>query len=109
MCDHIFKVLLTNDYIRILDHHVKPSIKGQMYCNLHDSFEHSIESCNMFHQIVQSAIDKGRLKFLKTHVYDQSTVIGFDGKKWLHRLPQAILFKDVQVHTEDGGIKSSSK
>jgi hypothetical protein len=63
----------------------------------------------MFHQIVQSAIDKGRLKFLKTHVYDQSTVIGFDGKKRLHRLPQAILFKDVQVHTEDGGIKSSSK
>jgi hypothetical protein len=63
----------------------------------------------MFHKIVQSAIDKGWLKFLKTHVYDQSTVIGFDGKKLLHWLPQAVLFKDVQVHTEDGGIKSSSK
>ena len=62
MCDHIFDLLLRIYYIRILDHNVEPSLQGRMYCKLHDSFEHSIENCNMFHQIVQSAIDKGRLK-----------------------------------------------
>jgi hypothetical protein len=40
------------------DHHVEPSIQEQMYCKLHDSFGGSVESCNMFHQIVQSAITK---------------------------------------------------
>jgi hypothetical protein len=59
MCDHIFDVLLKNDYIRILDHNIQPSIKERMHCKLHDSFEHSIDNCNMFHQIVQSAINKG--------------------------------------------------
>jgi hypothetical protein len=28
MCDHIFKVLLRNDHIRIFYHHVRPSIRG---------------------------------------------------------------------------------
>ena len=50
MCDNILDILLITDYIMILDHHA--SIKGRMYCKLHNSFEHSIENCNMFHQIV---------------------------------------------------------
>ena len=58
-CDHIFDLLLKIDYIRILDHNIKPSLQRRMYCKLHDSFEHSIENCNMFHQIVQSAVAKG--------------------------------------------------
>ena len=29
MCDQIFDLLLKNNYIRIRDHHVKPSIQGQ--------------------------------------------------------------------------------
>jgi hypothetical protein len=109
MCDHIFDILLRNDYIMILDRHVEPSIQKRMYCKLHDSFEHSIENCNMFHQIVQLAIDKGRLKFLETQIDDQSIPIGLDGKNPLHRLLQADFSKDEQVHTKDGGIKSSSK
>ena len=35
MCDQIFDLLLKNNYITILDHHVKPSIQGRMYCKLH--------------------------------------------------------------------------
>src|SRR4051812_15300555 len=31
MRDQIFDLLLKNDYIRILDHHVKPSIQGRMF------------------------------------------------------------------------------
>ena len=58
-CDHIFDLLLKIDYIRILDHNTESSLQGRIYCKLHDSFEHSIENCNMFHQIVQSAVDKG--------------------------------------------------
>ena len=80
MCDRIFYILLKIDYIMILDHHVEPSIQGRMYCKLHDSFEHSIESCDMFHQIVQSAVDKGRLNFGEAHIDDQSILIGVHGK-----------------------------
>ena len=78
MCDQIFDLLLKNDYIRILDHHVKPSIQGRMYCKLHDSFKHNFEDCNMFRQIVKSAIDSGRLKLVKTPS-DHAIPIGPDG------------------------------
>ena len=59
MCDQIFDLLLKNNYITILDHPVKPSIQGRMYCRLHDSSKHNFEDCNMFRQIVISSIDKG--------------------------------------------------
>ena len=49
MCDHIFDTLLKIDYVRILDHNTEPSLQVRMYCKLHDSFEHNIEDCNMFH------------------------------------------------------------
>jgi hypothetical protein len=59
MCNHIFDVLLKNNYIMILDYKVEPSLQERTYCKLHDSFEHSIENCTMFHQIVHSAVNKG--------------------------------------------------
>ena len=65
MCDQIFDLLLRNNYIRNLDHHVEPSIQRRMYCKLHDLFKHNFEDCNMFLQIVKSAIEKGRLKIVK--------------------------------------------
>jgi len=109
MCDHIFDILLKIDYIRILDHNVEPSLQGRMYCKLHDSFEHSIENCNIFHQIVQSAVNKRRLKFIETQIDDQSISIGFDGQKLLHRLLLAVSYNNEQVHTKDDGIKPTSK
>ena len=93
MCDQIFDLLLKNNYIRILDRHVKPSIQGRMYCKLHDSSKHNFEDCNMFHQIDKSSIEKGRLKFVETPRDDQSIPICPDGKKFLHRLLQAIHLK----------------
>ena len=89
MCDQIFALLLKNYYIRILDHHVKPSIQGRMYCKLHDSSKHNFEDCHMFPQIVKLAIEKGRLKFVETPKDDQSIRVGLDGKRFLHRLLQA--------------------
>ena len=109
MCDQIFDLLLKNDYIRILDHHVKPSIQGRMYCKLHDSFKHNFEDCNMFRQIVKSAIDSGRLKLVKIPKDDHAIPICPDGKKFLHRLLQADSFEDKKVKTACDGIKLSSK
>jgi hypothetical protein len=63
----------------------------------------------MFHQIVKSAIDKGRLRFVETPKDDQSIPIGADGKKFLHRLLQADSLNDEKVKTVDDGIKFSSK
>ena len=62
----------------------------------------------MFRQIVKSAIEKGRLKFVETPRDDQSIPIGPDGKKFLHRLLQADPFKE-KVKTAGDGIKLSSK
>ena len=108
MCDQIFDLLLGNNYIRILDHHVEPSVQGRMYCKLHDSSKHNFEDCNMFRQIVKSSIEKGRLKFVETSRDDQSIWIGPDGKRFLHRLLQADPFKE-EVKTAGDGVKLSSK
>ena len=63
----------------------------------------------MFHQIVKSAIDKGRLKFVETPRDDQSIPIGSDGKQFLHRLLHAGLFKHEKVKTAENGIKLSGR
>ena len=62
----------------------------------------------MFRQIVKSAIEKGRLKFVETPRDDQSIPIGPDGKKFLHRLLQADPLKE-KVKTAGEWIKLSSK
>ena len=59
----------------------------------------------MFRQIVISAIDKGRLKFVETPRDDQSIPIGPDGKRFLHGLLQADLLQHEKVKTVDNGIK----
>ena len=83
--------------------------KGNFFLKLHNSFKHSIKDCNMFRQIVQSAIDKGRLSFAETHVNDQLNLIGLDGNNILHRLLQADSFKGEKVITGDDGLKPSSE
>ena len=62
----------------------------------------------MFCQIVKSAIDKGRLKFVETPRDDQSIPIGPNGF-FLNRLLQDDSFKDEKVKTTGDGIKLSSK
>jgi hypothetical protein len=109
MCDHILDVLVENIFIRISDHHVLPSMQGQMFCKLHNSFKHSTKDCNMFRQIVQSAIDKGRLSFAETHVNDQLNSIGLDGNNLLNRLLQTDSFKGEKVSTGEDGLKPSSE
>ena len=62
LCDELFDILLEKNFIKPLDHKVLMSsldAKGQEYCKLHDSFGHSTQNCNMFRQIVQSAINSG--------------------------------------------------
>ena len=62
----------------------------------------------MFRQIVKSAIDKGRLKFVETPRDDQSIPIGPNGRKFLHQLLQADPLKE-KVKTAGDDTKLSSK
>ena len=62
----------------------------------------------MFRQIVKSAIEKGRLKFVETPRDDQSIPIGPDGRKFLYRLLQADPFKE-KVKTAGDGISFQVK
>jgi hypothetical protein len=67
-CDHVFDIFLKNNFIRIIDHNVLPSIQNLeeiTYCKWHNSFDHNTYDCNMFRHVIQSGIDKGRLKFSK--------------------------------------------
>jgi hypothetical protein len=78
MCDHIFDALLENNYIKLLGHHVTPSLqdlKERIYCKRHNSFDHCTRDFNIFCQKKQSAINEGRLHFAtprKSHTKDNS-------------------------------------
>jgi hypothetical protein len=65
-CDHVFDILLKNNFIRIIDHNVLPSIQNSeeiTYCKWHNSSDHNTSNCNVFRQVIQLAIDNGRLRF----------------------------------------------
>jgi hypothetical protein len=65
-CDHVFDILLKNNFIRIIDYNALPSIESLeelTYCKWHNSSNLNTPNCNMFRQVIESAIDKGRLRF----------------------------------------------
>ena len=67
-CDHIFDILLKNNFITIIDHNDLPltqNLEELTYCKWHNSYDHNTCDCNMFRCIIQSAIDKGRLRFFE--------------------------------------------
>jgi hypothetical protein len=106
LCDHVFDILLKNNFIRIIDHNVLPSIQSLeelTYCKWHNSFDHNTCDCNMFRHVIQSTIDKDQLKFSKAQQMDQSDSIGLDGKQVLNRLallidsPKALMMAENQV------------
>jgi hypothetical protein len=57
----------------------------------------------MFHRVIQSAIDKGRLKFSKAQQMDQLDSIGLDGKQVSNRFalladsPKSLMMAENQV------------
>jgi hypothetical protein len=103
LCDDIFEVLLKHTVIKLPGHKVIPSphdLEGRVYCKWHNSFDHSSSSCNAFHLVIQSAIDKGRLRFAYLYKDDQLTLIDHDDKILSNRQSQADSCKieDMNVH-----------
>jgi hypothetical protein len=73
-CDHVFDILLNNDFIRIIDHNGLSSIQNLQkltYFKWHNSSYHNTSNCNMFCQVIQSAIDNGRLRFFRAQQINQ--------------------------------------
>jgi hypothetical protein len=67
--DKIFDELLKNGNIKI--NHIIPStdeLKRRAYCKWHNSFSHATNDCNVFRRHIQSAINKGRLKFQEMQI-----------------------------------------
>jgi hypothetical protein len=65
-CDHVFDILLNNNFIRIINHNALSSpqnLEELTYCKWHNSFDHNTCNCNIFHRVIQLAIDKGLLRF----------------------------------------------
>jgi hypothetical protein len=61
-CDHVFDILLKNNFIRITDHNTLPSVQKLeefTYCKWHNSSDHNTSNCNVFHRVIQLAIDNG--------------------------------------------------
>jgi hypothetical protein len=82
-CDHVFDILLKNNFIRIIDHSALSSIQNLeelTYCKWHNSSDHNTSNCNVFCRVIQSAVDNGRLRFSEAQQIDQLDSIGLDGK-----------------------------
>ena len=82
LCDELFDILLEQNFIKPFDYKVlltSLDAKERDYCKLHNLFDHSTQNCNMFHQIIQSAINSGRLKFAHEQENDQLKSIGSIG------------------------------
>jgi hypothetical protein len=78
LCDDIFEVLLKHTIIKLPGHKVIPSphdLDGRVYCKSHNSFDHSTRSCNAFRLVIQSANDKGQLRFAYLCKDDQLTMM----------------------------------
>jgi hypothetical protein len=69
LCDNLFDILLENNFIKLFDQKVSPSLPelgDRKYCKWHKYFNHNTSDCNIFCQFIQSAIDSGRLRFAQT-------------------------------------------
>jgi len=62
------------------------SLEVKTYCKLHNSFDHNTSDCNLFRQLIQSDISKGRLRFAKDKKDDQLSPIGRDDSSRSNRL-----------------------
>jgi hypothetical protein len=72
-CDYVFDILLKNNFIRIIDHNALPSIQNLeefTYCKWYNSSGHTTSNCIMFSRVIQSAIDKGQLRFFEAQKMD---------------------------------------
>jgi hypothetical protein len=111
-CDHVFDILLKNNFIRIIDHSALPSIQNLeelTYYKWHNSSDHNTSNCNVFHRVIQSAIDKGRLKFSKAQQMDQLDSIGLDDKQILNRLAIADSLKAQGSNVQERDVEPSSE
>jgi hypothetical protein len=111
-CDNIFDILLKNNFIRIIDHNYLPSIQNLeelIYCKWHNSFDYNTSTCNMFHQVIQSAIDKGRLRFYEAQQMNQLDSISLDGKQVSDRLALANLLKDQDLNAQERDVEPSGE
>jgi hypothetical protein len=111
-CDHVFDILLENNFIKIIDHNALPSFQNLeelTYCKWHNSFDHNTCNCNMFRRVIQSAIDKGRLRFSEAQQMDQLDSIGLDGKQVLNRLVLVDSLKGQGSSAQGRDVEPSSE
>jgi hypothetical protein len=111
-CDHVFDILLKNNFIRIIDHSALSSIQNLeelTYCKWHNSSDHNTSNCNVFRRVIQSAVDNGRLRFSEAQHMDQLDSIGLDGKQVLNRLAIADSLKAQGSNAQERDVEPSSK
>jgi hypothetical protein len=92
--DSIFDYLLQARQIKLSSGHIMPSpeqLKKHAYFKWHNFYSHATNNCNIFRRQIQSAINKGRLKFVESPQIklDNDTfpvymnMVELDGKKVL--------------------------
>jgi hypothetical protein len=111
-CDYVFDILLKNNFIRIIDHSALPFIQNLeelTYCKWHNSSDHNTYNCNVFHRVIQLAIDNGRLRFSEAQQMDQLDSISLDGKQVLNRLAIADSLKAQGSNAQERDVEPSSE
>jgi hypothetical protein len=76
---------------------------------VHNSFDHNTSSCNIFHRVIQSAIDKGGLRFSEAQQLDQLDSIGLEGKQVSNRLASADSLNAQGSNAQERDVKPSSE
>ena len=63
----------------------------------------------MFRRVIQSAIDKGRLRFSEAQQMDQLDSIGLDGKQVLNQLALADSLEAQSLNAQERYVEPSSE
>ena len=106
-CDHVFDIFLENNFIRINDHNALLSIQNLeelIYCKWHNSSDHNTSNCNVFRRVIQSAIDKGRLRFSRAQQMDQLDSNGLGGKQVSNRFALAESLKAQGSNAQESDV-----
>jgi hypothetical protein len=110
--DHVFYVLLKNNFIRIIDHNALPSFQNLeelIYCKWHNSSDHNTSNCNVFRRVIQSAIDNRQLRFFEAQQKYQLDSIGLDGKQVFNWLALVDSLKDQDLNAQERDVEPSSE
>jgi len=96
------RIILLESLITMLCHVSK--LRRSYILKWHNSFDHNTSNCNVFRRVIQSAIDKGRLRFSRAQQMDQLDSNGLGGKQVSNRFALAESLKAQGSNAQESDV-----